>query len=495
MSFYQHIQLPGFDITNLVLNEPETILVEALSNSMQAECPACRSVSHKRHSAYTRRPKALPWSNHRVRLSLTVQRYFCDNPACPKQTFAERVPHMVRCHAQRTPQLTHTLRLIAFEASAEATARISGSLQMAVSADTILRILRATPLPERACPRVLGVDDWAVKRGQNYGTILIDLESHQAVELLPDRTAATLQTWLQAHPGVEIIARDRSREYKVGIDAAAPQAIQVVDHWHLYHNLREKLEKTIASTLQTTHTKTEKSTSNRQQRFELVRYLHARGYSVRAIARALEMHRATVTTYLESESLPNWKRRSASTSNVKPYDHYLRKRWREGCHNASALWKELQQLGYEGEYNSVYRYIRRNLTKPLRSPRKAAGIFMASPDELSPEDQADLQQLIGASETLASLYKLSQEFITMFAEQAVECLDVWLSAAAQSDFRVFRNFAASLRDDLDAVRAALIYPWSNGQTEGQVNRLKTIKRQMYGRANFDLLRIRILGPP
>jgi transposase len=495
MSFYQYFQLQGFDITNLRQVNSETIYVEASSNSTKAECPYCQTISNKRHSAYIRRPKALPWDNFSIRLCLTIQRYFCENPTCGKRTFAERLPQIVDFQAQRTIQLIRVLRLIAFETSAEATARISEHLHMSVSADTIIRILRATSLPERTCPRVLGIDDWAVKRGQNYGTILIDLETHKAVELLPDRTADTVKEWLQSHPEVEIIARDRSKEYKVGINAAAPHAIQVVDRWHLYHNLRQKLEKTISGNLRETKKKTEKSSSIRQKRFELVRYLHSRGYSVRAISRALEMHRATVTTYIEADHLSDWKHRSSRKSKVKQYDSYLRKRWNEGCRNSSALWKELKQLGYKGKYNSVYRYLRRYRTNQRYSPRKTACIFMANPDKLISEDKDYLHHLINSSDPLASVYKLSQDFISIFSNQAVERLDDWLSAADHSDFRIFKNFAASLREDIEAVRAALIYPWSNGQTEGQVNRLKTIKRQMYGRANFDLLRIRVLGPP
>jgi len=495
MPFDQYFHLPGFVIINLTQIQPETLLVEASSNSTKAECPYCQTLSHKRHSSYIRRPRALPWSNFSVRLCLTVQRYFCENPACTKKTFAERISQIAPTHAQRTTQLTEVLQMIAFETSAEATARISNYLQMSFSADTILRILRAMPLPERACPRVLGIDDWAVKRGQNYGTILIDLETHKPVDLLPDRTANTLKQWLETHPEVEIIARDRSKEYKVGIDAAAPHAIQVVDRWHLYHNLREKLEKTISGNLREERNKTEKSSSTRQKRFELVRYLHTRGYSIRAIARALDMHRGTVTTYIETDHLPDWKRGSPRRSKVEQYDYYLRKRWREGCRNSSALWKELKQLGYEGKYNSVYRYLRHYRTNQRRSPRRAAWIFMASPNKLTLEDKDYLHQLINSSDALASIYKLSQDFVNMISNQAVNQLDEWLSAAEQCDFKIFKNFAISLRKDIEAVRAALMYPWSNGQTEGQVNRLKTIKRQMYGRANFDLLRIRVLGPP
>ena len=252
---------------------------------------------------------------------------------------------------------------------------------------------------------------------------------------------------------------------------------------------------TISGNLREEKKKTEKSSNVRQKRFELVRYLHARGHSIRAIARALDMHRGTVTTYVETDHLPDWKQGSPRRSKVEKYDYYLRKRWREGCRNSSALWKELTQLGYEGKYNSVYRYLRRYRTNQRRSPRKAAWLFMANPEKLMSEDKDYLHQLINSSDALAPIYKLSQDFVTMFSDQAVDQLDGWLFAAEQCGFKIFKNFAIGIRKDIEAVKAALMYTWSNGQTEGQVNRLKTIKRQMYGRANFDLLRIRVLGPP
>ena len=363
MPIEQYFQLPGFTIDEVLRSPPDALVVKASSNSTKAECPSCHNLSRKKHSTYARRPKGLPWGQFSIRLYLTVQRYFCENTNCSQVTFAERVPEIAPLHAQRTVQLTKALRAIAFEASAEAVGRISHYLHIPISADTVLRILRSTPYPERSCPRVLGVDDWALKRGQNYGTILVDLETHKPVDLLRGRTADTLKQWLEAHPEVQIIAGDRSKEYKAGIDGALPNAIQIVDRWHLYLNLREKIEKTLAKRTGQAKKSTKTTASPRQKRYENVRYLHARGYSTRTIARALDMNRGTVTRYFQAEHLPD------------------------------------------------------------------------------------------------------------------------------------ANFVAGLRQDYQAVKAALHYEWSNGQTEGQVTRLKMIKRQMYGRANFDLLRIRVLGPP
>ena len=237
MNFHQYLQIPGFAITELLWAPPDGFEIHAQSLSTQSVCPYCQTLSTKKHSRYLRRPKNLPCWEFSVRLNLCVNRYFCENAGCSYATFAERIPHVVFPHAQRTVHLTKVLRAIAFETSGEAAARISKHLKMMVSPDTILRILRATNTPNFPCPRVLGVDDWALKRGQNYGTILVDLETRKPVDLIESRSSEALQKWLEAHPQVQVISRDRSKEYKAGIDTALPNAVQIVDRWHLYLNL------------------------------------------------------------------------------------------------------------------------------------------------------------------------------------------------------------------------------------------------------------------
>jgi transposase len=531
--------LPGFAIDQVDEHETQ-LVIQAHSTATQAVCPSCQQASTAIHSTYTRSPRDLPCSGRQVRLVLSVRRFRCPNAACQRQTFAERIPQVAPVHAQRTERLTTTVRALVFELSAEAGARVTQHLRMPMSGDTLLRILRQTDLPLVSAVRVLGVDDWAFKKGREYGTILVDLEQQRPVDLLPDRTAETLTNWLQIHPGIAVICRDRSREYKAGITQGAPHAIQVADRWHLLSNLGDALQrlldrhpKVLRTAARTAQAQIQGETAAppldapqiptpspadspepavrtyRQARFAEVKALAAKGFSRRAIAHQLLMHRTTVARYLQLDELPKRVSSAHTISKVTPYLDYIQQRWSAGCHNGKQLWREICALGYSGSYMSVYRALqklhpsdgRRQRSRPLLSPpaklspRQAMWLLVRPPNDLSDEEQAQLAALCEGCPAIAIAYPLAQRFIQMIRQRQAQALNRWLSDALASGIGQLRRFAKGLQLDYDAVYAALCLPWSNGQTEGQVNRLKVLKRMMYGRAKFDLLRLRVLHPP
>ena len=518
--------LPGFRIGR-VETYHDLLVIQACSIARTVICPCCGKPSTQIHCHYTRSPRDLPCNGRRVRLVLDVRRFRCSNEHCERQTFAERLPHLVPVHGQRTTQLTRALRAMTFEVNAEAGARITRHLNMPVSADTLLRIIRHTVMEPAPTPRVLGVDDWAFKKGNRYGTILVDLECRYSVDLLPDRTAETLVAWLKAHPGIEIVSRDRSNEYIAAITAGAPQAVQVADRWHLLRNLSDALirllEKHVKALRQaarhvqgdpvsdeqpefTTQTQIAQPVTVRQLRFSEVKRLAAEGYSQRAIARHLHIGRNTVRRYLASDEPPRYQLRGPRASAITAHIPYLETRWTEGCHNSRVLWQELRHQGYPGSYSSIRRFVQRYRTdrrassslpavvRPL-SPRQAAWLFVRPPEQLSAEQEAYRIALCAVCPEIAAAYELTQRFVLMVRHRQVDRLDPWLADAQSSGLSQLKRFSTGLHNDYDAVRAALELEWSSGQVEGQVNRLKVIKRDMYGRAKFDLLRLRVLQPP
>lgn len=213
--------------------------------SVQAEpvCPLCGQISQSVHSWYWRKVADLPWAGISVELKLQARRLFCRNLTCQRVIFTERLPLLSAPHARRTKRMVEEQRRLALNEGGEAAARICQRQGKQGSAKTLLRYVCHAPLPVRPTPRVLGVDDWAISKGRTYGTILVDLELHQPVDLLADRTSASLEQWLKDHPGVEIISRDRANDYAEGSRLGAPAAVQVADRFHLIKNIREMLER------------------------------------------------------------------------------------------------------------------------------------------------------------------------------------------------------------------------------------------------------------
>jgi len=282
-------------------------------------------------------------------------------------TFCERLPAVVARYARKTARLTEALQLIGFALGGKAGARLAVQLGMTVTADTLLRRLRQAALTEQQTPRILGVDDWAFRRGRRYGTILVDLERRRPVDLLPDREAETLAAWLKAHPGIEIISRDRACAYADGAHAGAPNAIQVADRWHLLKNMGDTVQRVLdrkhavlrqvaksitaapvvvdnetacassesATPLTLPEQAKQQSRARRLARYNDVVMLWQQGVSLRAVARELHLSRTTVKRYVRAESFPEKAGHAPRRSIVDPFGEYLATRWNEGCHNAT----------------------------------------------------------------------------------------------------------------------------------------------------------------
>jgi transposase len=396
-----------------------------------------------------------------------------------------------------------------------------------VSGDTLLAHIRAAAAHPLPTPRALSVDDFALRRGRTYGSILVDLESHRVVDLLPDRSGQTFAAWLTAHPGAEIISRDRGGEYAEAARRAAPAAVQVADRFHLLRNLRDVVlrifkrhAKRIAQVaLPAAEPESlirlrpdraasrERTRREMEDRFNAIQRLATQGMSRSAIARALGLHRHTVQKYYPLTTAPERRHTTRTTSALTPYEGYVLERWWEGCHNAKQLWREIAARGYQGAYRGVALLVRhlrdrqragQSLPRALTglTPAGATGIAVMRSEKRSAHERHALLQVGDLHIELQATLALFASFAALLREQdegePSAQLDHWMANAASSGIAEIRAFATKLRQDRAAVLAALTLPHSHGQTEGQINKLKLVKRAMYGRARFDLLRQRIL---
>jgi len=488
----------------------------------------------------------LAWGMRTITLHLTVRRFFCEVTTCVRQIFTERLPGVVAPSARRTIRLRGLLEALAFELGGEAGAAAARWLRCgSPSADTFLRLIRRAPQPSPPTPRCLGVDDWAMKKGHTYGTLLCDLERHQVIELLDSREGKVLAEWLKAHPGVEIITRDRASAYAEGARDGAPKAIQVADRFHLLQNLSKALrtlfeqhpqvlkfpspavvndqvdlplttEAVPIAPLEPTSTDTtqhpppapvEPSSAylrQQQDNYQAVQTLRQQGLTLQSIAQQLQINVNTANKYVHLPEPPAKQHRT--TLKLIGHEAFFYQRWNEGERSPKTLFAELQQRGFQGGYTTVARYVA-DLRGPLPADQAAAApaaptvrltvtqavrVLLLAPDQLTAEQQTQLDHLRQASPLVERAYTLAHQFQTILRERRAAEFPTWLEEAQLSQVPGLHGFVKSLKTDLDAVTAGVSLPWSNGPTEGHVNRLKQIKRQMYGRGKLDLLKRRIM---
>ena len=386
---------PGCRLRAVLRRDPNTLrLVVSSTRRAACRCPACGRISRSGHGHYQRHAADRPCFERRVQLAVRVRRFRCRNPACPQRTFCQRADALLAPRVRRTRRLAQAQAAVGVALGGEAAARLLDRLGMPASATTVLRLIRALPLPASETPRVLGVDDWAMKRSATYGTILVDLKGRQVVDLLADRTATTLAGWLQSRPGVEIIARDRSTEFARGASLGAPQAVQVADRWHLLANARQTLERWLAGVhgrlrdLSPAGSRLQEPAGRRALAFpragacrvasaasrarwrsvyQEVRRRRAAGQGLRAIARAMGLARGTARRFAAARSFPGRAVRAPEPSLLDPHVGWLQEQLALGRDNASAMWRELRARGYPGGPGQVLLWVRQRRLVPAKN--------------------------------------------------------------------------------------------------------------------------------
>lgn len=520
-----------------VHGEDDGVRIEAWVRAERMACPGCERGSDRVHSRYRRRLADAPIGAQMVVIELRVRRFFCDNASCARRTFAEQVPGLTSKHARRTGLLRRMLEAIGLALAGRAGARLAAVLGMSASRDSLLRLVRALPDPPIGEVEVLGVDDFAIRRCQAYGTVLVDILAHRPVDLLQQRTADVLADWLGKHPGVKVICRDRSGAYAQGGRTGAPEAIQVADRWHLWANLGEAVERIVrahraclgepapeppeAQPGDTTDGEPARAThgdtasveygppsrleTRTRERHAVVTELRDQGYSLNAICRELGLAFRTVQRFARATSseelLVTHRTRSHKLDRFKSHVH---QRWNAGVTEASVLYAELVELGWTGSLRSVQRYLQRfrdpdRKARPAppapvkATPRRVTSWIMTNPAHLSGDDQVRLKQILVRCPQLEATAGHVACFAAMMSQRTgTDQLPAWLDAVTADDLPALHSLVAGLRRDLDAVTNGLSLDYSSGQVEGNVNRIKMIKRQMFGRAKFDLLRKRVL---
>jgi transposase len=533
----------------------DTLTLDIATTNSNASCPVCGQETWRVHSRYARLLAEEPVFGRRVRLRMTVRRFFCFHSGCPRRIFVEPLNGFTAKHARTTARLARTHFTIALALGGEAGARLAKKVAVPTSPDTLLRRIKQADGRSSGIPRFVGIDDWAWCKGQRYGTIIVDLETNSVIDLLPDRETATVKAWLEAHPGIELVSRDRASAYSKAASEGAPDAQQVADRWHLLKNVREAIERLFErhqpvitealkptdpdpnssanppagdqSSVATTSEPTSQESPTpaipasprqavalakrrrREERFERVHELHRQGMPIRQIARELSMSRNVVRRFLRCERCPDRSRRRAKRSRMDAHREWIDARVSEGRINVSELHRELAANGFRISYAAVRRYLTKRLgrvgkarprvnaaePKPIRppSPRQLSFDWVRRPEKRSVEAQGRLDIIRAASPDLTTALDMADEFKALIRKQSSGTLRDWLTRAEASPCIEVRHFAEGIRRDESAVNAAITLPWSNGPVEGHVNRLKSIKRQMFGRAEFELLKARVLS--
>ena len=488
------------------------LAIDAEVTGAKVICPGCGQRSSRRHGRYVRHLKDFPAHGRAVQVRLSVQRFRCVEANCATKTFSEQVPDCLACrYGRRTGRFQDLVAYLGRAMGGRPAQALGRRLRFGLSKDTFLRGAASGVRTVGCEPRVVGLDDWAWRKGQRYGTLICDLERRAVIDLLPDREPATVAAWLRQHPQIEVVARDRNGGYRQAISEALPDATQVADRWHLLQNASDAFLAAVRRAMPTIRrtacsaaldpgilTAAERlqfeGFQRRQQTNVMIQRMGSEGVPIKRIVRITGLSRGLIRRVLRGEREDVFRLRQSS---LTPWFPLLEKHWLDGCRNGAELWRRLRSNGFQGSLRVVGEWATRQRRAEAAIPhgsgncppsRKIARMMSSGRHHLSKTDSIFVTQVEHALPQLAQDRRLLDAFTSMVRNGEEDGLADWLDQAKTSGLAAFSR---GLSADLDAVAAALREPWSNGQTEGQINRLKMLKRQMYGAAGIDLLLARL----
>jgi transposase len=523
------LQVLSFDLVDHLL------LIEVASTAAESACPVCQSPTSRIHSHYSRKAGDLACGGHQVQLILHVRKFFCTNQDCSRKIFAERLTAFLEPWARVTTRLGQQIEAIGLASCGRLGARLGSRLRIEISRTSILR--RVMKLATKTTDKVahLGVDDFSLRRGRTFGTVLVDLQRHQILDLLPDRQKESAAAWMKRHPEITPVSRDRGKDSAAAAKEGAPQAIQVADRYHIGQNLAEAVQLLLARILtelkqaqdeeageprqlmkaslpmtqwpptpgKDVQQAVAKRRAEREDRYQQVAQLREQGLTSKQIAARMLMNERTVRHWLQRKTAPDVRPRRKYASDFDAYAPYVLQRWQAGCRNGLQLWREIAAQGYPGSSRMVSRFLdtlkaAETVTPegthrlPHYTSKSARWLFMRRPAELEDIEQEDLAAFRLLNPSLNTAYGLVQDFLQMMRKREGERLDDWLRRVHEGQVPEGPRFAHGVEEDYEAVKAGLTLALNNGQVEGHVTKIKLIKRMMYGRAEFPLLRQRVL---
>ena len=492
-----------------------TYHVYARCNLLHGVCPYCGCISNRVHSRYQRTITDLSILGHPVVITFEARKFFCHNPSCRRKTFAEQPGDEVFRYRRRTRRCEMVVTQHGLKCSSESARKLLSAIGVSISGDTVLRDIHRISVPERREVKEIGVDDWAFRKGVTYGSIIVSLETGSVIDLLGDRDVSSFQTWLDKHAHVAVVSRDRSTDYTAAIAATGRNITEVADRFHLNMNMSDCVTKVIGShydeyrsTVRPAEVQETPKVDSRQVIFNEVKELQAEGLNIAQISKKLDIARQTVRKYMGWDTLP--KRASKERLPYFLYDTYVEEEYRHGK-DLRKIFAEIKEEGFPGSRTPFYdhysylsdghhgyrakhevekmRNTPRSDREPLLPIRQIAHIVDKSiRKKKMVKDEVTLVEKMMSFGWFRDIYNAASSFYATIMGDDVDDLDTWLEKYGKSPIHELRSFAYGIKMDLKAVRNAIALDTSNGIVEGFVNKLKAVKRVMYGRASLDLLK-------
>ena len=526
------LQLPcGWRCSRQIISS-DGITLHLHGKRKTAQCPECFKRSDSVHSCRRRRIQHLPCSGHTLWLVFSVRHWYCRNPACSRKIFAESLAPFAGSHQQSSQALQNLQRQLGLIAGGEAGKRAATAVGLRCSADTLLRRVINTPETKQSGSPHVGIDEWAWHRGHCCGMLIVNLDTHRPLVLLPGRDQRTLATWFRKYPEIQVVSRDRSGVYATAAREGAPQARQVADRWHLLKNIGDEPERMMyrhmplirlvvrelslnkspepeisvpVASLRRPERLKQQTRKKRHQHWTEVMALHNKGCSFREISRITGLSRVTVSRWVRSGTFPEMSTRPPKRGLLDPWREWLKEQRESGNYNASRIWREMVAQGGTGSETIVRDAVakwRKGWNPPVTTAVRLPSVSRVSrwlmPWRIIRGEENYAFRFISLmcekEPELKIAQQLALEFYRILKTQNKSQLSSWFTRVHESGSAELRCVAAGMEADAAAICEAISSRWSTGVVEGHVNRLKVLIRQMYGRAGFELLRRRVMSP-